>query len=67
MSVSGNVYKNGLLKEQRTIFGAVVKMNYDAQGRLVEKLTSGGKAEQKYDKYGRMIERHGAGDYPDAL
>ena len=67
MSVSGNVYKNGLLKEQRTISGAVVKINYDAQGRLVEKLTSGGKAEQKYDKYGRMIERHGAGDYPDAL
>ncbi len=64
MSVSGNVYKNGLLKEQRTISGAVVKMNYDAQGRLIEKLTSGGKTEQKYDKYGRMIERHGAGDYP---
>ena len=64
MSVSGNVYKNGLLKEQRTISGAVVKINYDAQGRLVEKLTSGRKAEQKYDKYGRMIERHGAGDYP---
>ena len=64
MSVSGNVYKDGLLKEQRTISGAVVKMNYDAQGRLVEKLTSGGKTEQKYDKYGRMIERHGAGDYP---
>ena len=64
MSVSGNVYKNGLLKEQKTISGAVVKMNYDAQGRLVEKLTSGRKAEQKYDKYGRMIERHGAGDYP---
>ena len=64
MSVSGNVYKNGLLKEQRTIFGAVVKMNYDAQGRLVEKLTSGRKAEQKYDKYGRMVERKGAGEYP---
>ena len=36
MSVSGNVYKDGLLKEQKTISGAVVKMYYDAQGRLLE-------------------------------
>ena len=64
MPISGNVYKDGLLKEQRMISGAVVKMNYDAQGRLVEKLTPEGKIEQKYDKYGRMVERKGAGEYP---
>ena len=64
MSVSGNVYKDGLLKEQKTISGAVVKMNYDAQGRLIERITSKGKTEFQYDKYGRMIERKGIGEYP---
>ena len=64
MSVSGNVYKDGLLKEQRTISGAVVKMNYDAQGRLIERITSKGKTEFQYDKYGRMVERKGIGEYP---
>ena len=63
MSVSGNVYKDGLLKEQKTISGAVVKMNYDAQGRLIEKQTFAGKSGLKYDKYGRLVERNG-GAYP---
>ena len=62
--VSGSVYDNGLLKEQKTISGATIKMSYDLQGRMIEKITPGGKYELKYDQYGRIVELKGAGNYP---